>query len=175
MFFPSSMITTNLMLSLLASTRGEWSGVFDLDGLYTWTATKHDGAYAASWLEMSAGQDNLPCDDVDPWTVIAVPTSHCQRLHLDETVFLSVFLMNATNVTVTIVAEHHPAEFNTDAHYSAEIKFEFLSSATSYFLTVCVVRSRSCGHSCRDKKINFWFSGFRIFGFFVFPLIFQND
>ena len=48
-----------------------------------------------------------------------------------------------------------------------------------YFLTVCVVRSRSCDHSCQDKKnleifwiffyiflfyfLIFWFSGFRIF------------
>ena len=37
---------------------------------------------------------------------------------------------------------------------SADIKFKFLSSATSFFLflTVCVVRSRSCDHSCRDAN-----------------------
>ena len=58
---------------------------------------------------------------------------------------------------------------------SAEIKFTFRFSATIFFRTVCVVRSRSCDHSCRDISFifgfpfYFFFGGFRIFfGFVVF-------
>ena len=55
-------------------------------------------------------------------------------------------------------------EIKCDTEYKARnsAEFQFRCSAT-YFLTVCVVRSRSCDHSCRGEKF---------FNFFIYFLIF---
>jgi len=113
-----------LLVALAAATAYEWSAVFELDGKYSWTATKMDGAYAAESMAIfvsgttTGPEEDEACDDVSPFSdVILVPTERCQRLVFDSTVYLSLFVLETTNnatQVVTIHAEHHPDEFADD-------------------------------------------------------------
>eukprot|EP00929_Paragymnodinium_shiwhaense_P103986 TRINITY_DN6790_c0_g1_i1.p1 TRINITY_DN6790_c0_g1~~TRINITY_DN6790_c0_g1_i1.p1 ORF type:complete len:487 (-),score=130.69 TRINITY_DN6790_c0_g1_i1:376-1836(-) len=116
----------------------EWAGIFKTpDDTYIWTAQKVEGKYADPTMKLAAlpadksdhsalekllaeGEHSLEqtCIEVEAGGTIVPKEDTCYLLHFDETMWQSLYKVNATGVAaIAFFAEHAPTAFESTAHY----------------------------------------------------------